>query len=64
MTQLKGIHWGALALGVAAFVLAWSAQQPQLAQFAGLLNAFATMLGSGSLGTALAAPKLGGEVPK
>jgi hypothetical protein len=59
LSQLKTIHWSALGLGVLAFVFAWAAQQPQLAQFSSLLNVLATFLGTGSLGTMAAAPKVG-----
>jgi hypothetical protein len=59
ITSLKTIHWSALGLAVLAFVFAWAANQPQLAQFQSLLNALATFLGAGGMGTALAAPKVG-----
>jgi hypothetical protein len=59
LQQLKTIHWSALALGVLSFTFAWAAQQPQLAPFSSLLNALATFLGTGALGTMAAAPKVG-----
>jgi hypothetical protein len=58
IASLKSIHWTALGLAVASAILLFGAQQPQLAPFSGLLSQLAALLGTGSLGTALAAPSV------
>ena len=64
IANLKGIHWTAIGLTVAAAFITALSQQQALAPVSGLLLSFAGALQAASVGTALNAHKVETDRPK